>query len=89
MGKEYNLKYGKVFYKDSTLPMDFRDIVKDLNYQADKLKDNKKVLIKEINIQIKHHKNELNEVELKTEVTTINCVINSLKHLKECIHKLD
>ena len=33
----------------------------------------KSTIITQINIQIKHHKNELKEVELKTEVDTINC----------------
>ena len=52
---------------------------------------NKKELIKEIDIQVKHHKQELIELgdfALKTEVETITCCINSLKHIKECTNKL-
>ena len=47
----------------------------------------KSTIITQINIQIKHHKNELKEVELKTEVDIINCCINSLKYIRECVNK--
>ena len=51
----------------------------------------KKKLIKEIDIQIRHHKQyliELDDFALKNEVETITCCINSLKYIKDCVKKL-